>query len=378
MPYIGVDLDALPKMEGVARALGISTGDVAIGLLRLWEHVWRQKPNDHVGEVVITGCFGRLEPGVVALIDALVAFDFLAPPELGPTAVEASGPVALKPGDIVFVEATPEAGPKHPPRRVRSNLWRVKGAKSRLFRHSEAGKAGGRKTAASGKSLRNLLRGELRESFDNGGSENTQPVEASPKHPRSTARSPANSQQPTAVESKDSLSSGSLELDDADTATALQALWNADAAPELARWTQMPPGRRKAADARLREHPLSDWPGIIARVNASAFLRGLRGDGKWRASIDWLLKPGNLAKVLEGAYDDGGPPGARASVRKCCVGWCDEGVGRQVMGTDLCDTHFAAWWREYDAAGRPGEFLDSDEGREHLGAWIADRERVSQ
>jgi hypothetical protein len=68
----------------------------------------------------------------------------------------------------------------------------------------------------------------------------------------------------------------------------------------------LPPVRRAAAAARIREHrpdPLAWWRSVLATVNASPFLRGEKGD--WVASFDWLLKPANLLKVEEGAYADG-------------------------------------------------------------------------
>ena len=34
-----------------------------------------------------------------------------------------------------------------------------------------------------------------------------------------------------------------------------------------------------------------------------SFLNG-QGERHWRASIDWLLKPNNFTKVMEGVYDD--------------------------------------------------------------------------
>jgi hypothetical protein len=105
-------------------------------------------------------------------------------------------------------------------------------------------------------------------------------------------------------------------------AGALQQLWNELAAPGLPRWREMSSKRRKAAEARLRERALdgpNGWREVIARINASPFLRGRSKDG-WRASPDWILQPDSAAKVLEGKYDAPGedhpPPGAPPPMRR--------------------------------------------------------------
>lgn len=85
----------------------------------------------------------------------------------------------------------------------------------------------------------------------------------------------------------------------------LQALWNAEAHPNLPRWEALTDKRRRHATTRLRERPLAEWREVIRRMNTSPFLRGEQGT--WRASPDWLLQPDSGVKVLEGKYD---PPKA--------------------------------------------------------------------
>jgi hypothetical protein len=41
----------------------------------------------------------------------------------------------------------------------------------------------------------------------------------------------------------------------------------------------------------------------IGKVSRSAFLRG-QNEKRWVITFDWLLKPNNFPKVLEGNYDD--------------------------------------------------------------------------
>ena len=38
------------------------------------------------------------------------------------------------------------------------------------------------------------------------------------------------------------------------------------------------------------------------KVESSGFLKGDKGD--WKANFDWIMKSGNLTKILEGNYDD--------------------------------------------------------------------------
>lgn len=66
------------------------------------------------------------------------------------------------------------------------------------------------------------------------------------------------------------------------------------------------PDRRKQISARLREvGGVAGWATVLSRIRASPFLRGDsdRG-GRFIAELDWLLKPVNLRKVMEGNYDE--------------------------------------------------------------------------
>lgn len=67
------------------------------------------------------------------------------------------------------------------------------------------------------------------------------------------------------------------------------------------------PGRRRALEARLREHGgLPAWAQILANVERSAFLRGMGGARPgWRADFDFLLQAKSCAKVFDGGYGNG-------------------------------------------------------------------------
>lgn len=61
--------------------------------------------------------------------------------------------------------------------------------------------------------------------------------------------------------------------------------------------------RRKAINARLREHGLEKVKQMLENASKSNFLAGQSQRG-FIADLDWLFKPENFAKALEGKYDD--------------------------------------------------------------------------
>lgn len=63
----------------------------------------------------------------------------------------------------------------------------------------------------------------------------------------------------------------------------------------------LPPGRRKSLNARFREHGAESWSTVLVNIRASAFLQG-RNERGWRPNLDWIIKPENYAKILEGNY----------------------------------------------------------------------------
>ena len=61
--------------------------------------------------------------------------------------------------------------------------------------------------------------------------------------------------------------------------------------------------RKKAIKARLRVYSLDDFKTLFTKAEASDFLKG-SNERNWSASFDWLIKDSNMAKVLEGNYDN--------------------------------------------------------------------------
>lgn len=64
--------------------------------------------------------------------------------------------------------------------------------------------------------------------------------------------------------------------------------------------------RKKAIRARLRTYSMEDFRTLFEKAEASSFLKGSNGND-WSATFDWLIKDANMAKVLDGNYDDRQP-----------------------------------------------------------------------
>ena len=61
--------------------------------------------------------------------------------------------------------------------------------------------------------------------------------------------------------------------------------------------------RKKAIRARLKTYTLEDFEILFEKAEASDFLKG--GNGRnWSANFDWLIRDSNMAKVLDGNYDN--------------------------------------------------------------------------
>lgn len=91
--------------------------------------------------------------------------------------------------------------------------------------------------------------------------------------------------------------------------------------------------REKHLRARWREdkrrQSLSWWRSYFERVKDSSFLTGKKTD--WSADFDWLIRPTNMAKVLEGKYDDSttnqGKTNIEALFRDLVSSWPADRIG---------------------------------------------------
>ena len=80
----------------------------------------------------------------------------------------------------------------------------------------------------------------------------------------------------------------------------------------------------------MKIYSVDDFRTLFEKAQASAFLKGAN-DRNWAATFDWLIADRNMAKVLDGNYDDRGgniSKGARElnSFNNMAAEWATEGV----------------------------------------------------
>lgn len=61
--------------------------------------------------------------------------------------------------------------------------------------------------------------------------------------------------------------------------------------------------RKKAVKARLKTYSVSDFEKLFTKAQESDFLKG-KNNRNWSTNFDWLVKDANMAKVLDGNYDN--------------------------------------------------------------------------
>ena len=61
--------------------------------------------------------------------------------------------------------------------------------------------------------------------------------------------------------------------------------------------------RHKLLNARIKQYGIEMILEAIDNINKSSFLRG-QNNKQWTITFDWLIKPNNFIKVLEGNYND--------------------------------------------------------------------------
>ena len=61
--------------------------------------------------------------------------------------------------------------------------------------------------------------------------------------------------------------------------------------------------RQKVIKARFKLYSMDDFKLLFEKAEASDFLKG-RNSNDWSATFDWLIKDANMAKVLDGNYDN--------------------------------------------------------------------------
>ena len=73
---------------------------------------------------------------------------------------------------------------------------------------------------------------------------------------------------------------------------------------ELPAYVKLSESRKKEIRARLASgYTVEDFKTLFQKTKESSFLTG-GNNRNWIAGFDWLIRDGNMAKVLEGNYDD--------------------------------------------------------------------------
>jgi predicted phage replisome organizer len=86
---------------------------------------------------------------------------------------------------------------------------------------------------------------------------------------------------------------------------SIQNLYNS-ICKSLPKCTSLSESRKKAIKARLASgYTEKDFETLFSKAEASAFLKG-KNKRDWKANFDWLIKDANMAKVLDGNYDETG------------------------------------------------------------------------
>lgn len=83
---------------------------------------------------------------------------------------------------------------------------------------------------------------------------------------------------------------------------AVMNLYNAICV-QLPRVKSLSEDRKKAIRARMNTYGMEKIRIVFEKANASPFLNG-KNQRNWSANFDWLMKDANMAKVLDGNYDD--------------------------------------------------------------------------
>ena len=79
-----------------------------------------------------------------------------------------------------------------------------------------------------------------------------------------------------------------------------------DNCPSLPTVKSLSDARKKAIRARLNTYTIGDFETLFKKAEASGFLKG-KNNRNWTATFDWLIKDANMAKVLDGNYDNKSP-----------------------------------------------------------------------
>ena len=76
-----------------------------------------------------------------------------------------------------------------------------------------------------------------------------------------------------------------------------------DTCVSFPRLTTLSDARKKAIKARLKAYTIDDFQLMFEKAEQSSFLKG-SNNRNWSANFDWMIKDSNMAKILDGNYDN--------------------------------------------------------------------------
>ena len=88
----------------------------------------------------------------------------------------------------------------------------------------------------------------------------------------------------------------------AESAADIVKMYN-EICKDLPKVRALTPARKNALRVRLKKYNKTDFEVLFKKAQESDFLCG-RNDRTWTANFDWLMNESNMAKVLEGNYDN--------------------------------------------------------------------------
>lgn len=106
--------------------------------------------------------------------------------------------------------------------------------------------------------------------------------------------------------SKDKISKGKISKDKGSKENIdyqqIADLYN-ETCVSFPRLTKLSDSRKKAIRARLKQYSIDDFRRMFELAESSDFLKG-KNDRNWSATFDWMVKDANMAKILDGNYQD--------------------------------------------------------------------------
>lgn len=176
----------------------------------------------------------------------------------------------------------------------------------------------------------------------------------------------------------DELSDDETEEDPADAPKAMQVPYQKivdlyhSCCPSFPRVTVLSEKRKKAIRARWKTYKCLDaFMRLFRKAESSAFLKG-SNNRNWSANFDWLISDGNMAKTLDGNYDD---PGGRSRDRPKKTAFMERAPSADldklellaqmsdIQDPDARVKYMAA--HGYQPGDTPGEWVPLEGGRYH-------------